>query len=85
MPQLTATATSLGHDRYEIKVTASVASMGRNETAVHISPVTRARIATPGQDVYTDDRGVAVIEVRNATTVDVTAGDTLMPTSLQIG
>lgn len=86
-PQLKATATSLGPDRCEIKVTASVSGMGPNETTVDTRPVAHARIDTPGRDaVYTDDRGAAVIEVSgaNATTVEVTAGDTLTPTSLQV-
>jgi hypothetical protein len=86
-PHLKATATSLGPDRYEIKVTASVAGMGPNETTVDTRPVAHARIDTPGQGVYTDDRGAAVIQVRgeNATTIEVTAGETLTPTSLQVG
>jgi hypothetical protein len=89
LPQLKATATSLGKDRYEIKVTASQGGMGPNETVVDTRPVTRAYVQTLGADAYTDNDGVAVIKARGnphqPTKVTVTAGETLAPTSLEIG
>ncbi|WP_327313518.1 hypothetical protein [Streptomyces sp. NBC_01235] len=85
-PQMKATAKSLGHGRFEIRVTASVAGMGPNGTAVDTRPVTHARIDTSGQDAYTNDRGIAVIKVPGGrpATVKVTAGETLTPTNLRV-
>ncbi|MFJ9005459.1 hypothetical protein [Streptomyces canus] len=86
-PKMTATTKSLGHDRYEIKVVASVAGMGPHETTVDTRPVTHARIDTPGQDAYTDDRGIAVITApsHRPATVRITAGETITSAKLRIG
>jgi hypothetical protein len=88
LPQLKAIATSVGNDRYQIKVTASQGGMGPNETAVDTRPVTHARIDGLGADAITNDDGIAVIKARGnphqPTPVQVTAGETLAPTSLLI-
>lgn len=88
MPELKATATSLGNDRYAIKVTASQGGMGQTETVVQTQPVTHAHVDVQGADAITNDDGIAVIKARGnphrPTPVRVTAGDTLVPTSMSI-
>ena len=85
-PQLTATATSVGNDRYAIKVTASVSGVGPNETQTDTRPVTHASVQTLGADAVTNDDGIAVIKARGnphqPTKVNITAGDTLAPTTV---
>jgi hypothetical protein len=88
LPRLKATAKSAGHGRYAITVTASIAGVGQNETGVDTQPVKHALIETGGADAYTDDHGIAVIRAHGdphrPTTIKVTAGETLVPTTLTI-
>jgi hypothetical protein len=88
LPQLNATATSLGNDRYQIRVTASQGGMGSNEAVLDSRPVTKALVETRGADATTGDDGIAVIKARGnphqSTPVKITAGETLAPTSLSI-
>jgi hypothetical protein len=88
LPRLTATATGLGHDRYAIKVTASIAGVGQNEAAVDTEPVKHALVVTGGAGSYTNDRGFVIIKVRGnhhrPVTIKVSAGETLLPTTLTI-
>jgi hypothetical protein len=88
MPQMEATATRVGKDRYVIKVTASQGEMGPNEAMVDTRPVTHASVQTRGADAVTNDDGLAVIKVRGnphrPTKVTITAGETLAPTTVMI-
>jgi hypothetical protein len=88
MPQLNATARRLSKKWYAIKVTASQGGMGQNERVVDTRPVTQARIETRGKDAYTNDQGIGIVKARGnphqPTTVKVTAGETLAPTTLTI-
>ncbi|MFI6369066.1 hypothetical protein ACIBG0_40895 [Nocardia sp. NPDC050630] len=89
VPELEATAESSGSGKYTIKVTASVTGVGANEADVDTQPVKGALIKTSGgADVYTDDKGLAVVTVRRdpdqPTTFEISAGDTLVPTTLRL-
>jgi hypothetical protein len=88
MPQLSATAKRLDKGLYAIKVTASQGEMGPNEAMTDTRPVTQARVKTIGPDAYTNDRGLAIIKIRGnrrwPTTLKVTAGETLAPTTVTI-
>jgi hypothetical protein len=48
MPQLKASATSVGKDRYAIEVTASQGGMGPNEQVVGTQPVKQALVEAQG-------------------------------------
>jgi hypothetical protein len=84
-PRLHATVTRLGHGRYRVKVTASVAGVGLNERHDDIQPVQRARITVGHRVFRTNARGVAIVAVRGREKVSVRAGDTLRSTLVTVG
>lgn len=87
-PKLKATANSVGHSRYRVRVTSSIARAGANEGAVDIEPVWHALITVSGHKAFTNHKGIAIITTPHAGrrfVVHVTAGDTLVPTSRSIG
>jgi hypothetical protein len=65
-------------------VTASIAGMGANESAVDTEPVNRATIKLGNQKTYTNARGIAIVNVHGKRRLTVTAGETLRPTSVSI-
>jgi len=80
-PQLLAQTQSLPGGGYQIKVTASIAGAGQNQSSIDTRPVANALIKGGGEQVYTDANGVATISGSDsATQFRVTAGDTLTPT-----
>jgi hypothetical protein len=83
-PALHATATRLGHGAYTLKVTVSIAGVGANETLVDTEPVDHATLTLGGVQTYTDNEGVASITPASSGELTVTAGDTLVPTSVYL-
>jgi hypothetical protein len=83
-PQLVALAERSGDDSYKVQVTASVAGSGTSQNEIDTRPVRHALIDGGGQQVYTDDTGVATVTVRAPTQFTVTAGDTLIPVVVTI-
>lgn len=83
-PQLVAQTKRVNGGTYKIKVTANVAGNGQNQARVDTRPVAHALINGGGQQVHTDDRGVATVTVSASTEFRVTAGDTLIPVVLTI-
>jgi hypothetical protein len=64
-PPLRVTTTQLGKGGvYRIKVTASVAGVGANESAVDTRPVRSATVTLEGRQTSTNDRGLAMVKVR---------------------
>jgi hypothetical protein len=84
-PALHTTIKRLGHSRYRMRVTASIAGVGVNEKLVDTQPVKRARITIGHRHVRTNNAGVAIITVRHRHKMSVRAGDTLRPTHRDIG
>jgi hypothetical protein len=80
-PALRVSATNLGHSRYRVKVTSSVAGVGANEAAVDTRPVQHATLLLGRSTAYTNAAGVAVVNVRKSGQLSVSAGDTLVPTA----
>jgi hypothetical protein len=83
-PALRVKVTRLGHGRYRVKVTSSVAGVGANEAAVDTRPVNHATIQLGHAKTYTNTAGVAVVTVKSSHKLTVTAGDTLVPTSTRL-
>lgn len=83
-PAMRVKATRIGHRTYKLKVTASIAGVGPNETAVDTQPVYHALIRLGRVKTYTNRNGVAIVTVRKNHHLTVTAGDTLKPASLQL-
>jgi hypothetical protein len=82
-PALRITARRRGDGVYRLKVTASIAGVGPNESAVDTEPVNRAAVRLAGRTTLTNAQGIAIVKVPGSRglTVTVTAGDTLKPTS----
>jgi hypothetical protein len=76
--------TRLGHGRYRLKVTSSVAGVGANEAAVDTRPVRHATIQLGHAKTFTNSAGVAVVRLKRSRKVTATAGDTLVPTSVRL-
>ncbi len=83
-PRLHAALTNLGRDTYRIKVTSKIASVGANEGSVDTSPVFHASLSLPNATAYTNHDGVATVTVRHRARLEITAGDTLSPTSVTV-
>ncbi|MDQ1464831.1 MAG: hypothetical protein QOC73_1772 [Actinomycetota bacterium] len=83
-PSLRVKATRIGHRRYKLRVTASVAGVGANETAVDTQPVYHALLQLGRAKIYTNKNGTAIVTVRQGHHLKVTAGDTLKPTSVRL-
>jgi hypothetical protein len=80
-PALHFKATRIGHRRYRLRVTASVAGVGANEAAVDTEPVKHARVRLGRATTYTNGRGIAILTVGRHHKITISAGDTLQPTS----
>jgi hypothetical protein len=80
-PALHLTTMSLGNGTYKVKVTARIAGVGANETAVDTEPVYHATIKLGRAQTYTNHQGVVIVTPRGHQKLTVTAGDTLQPTS----
>lgn len=83
-PALQIAATSLGGGRYRILVTASVADMGASEADIDTEPVRHAMLQIGGSTIYTDARGTAVVTVSGDHHLTASAGDTLVPASVDL-
>ena len=84
-PALSVKAKRVRTGVYRLTVTASVAGMGADESAVDTRPVTDATIALGGHTTATTDaRGMATVEATRARRVTVTAGNTLKPASVTL-
>lgn len=83
-PALQVTTTSLGGGRYKVLVTASVADVGANEAATDTEPVYHATLQLGGTTSYTDAAGGAVVTAGGAHLLTVSAGDTLVPASVEL-
>lgn len=86
LPQLEADIRKLDNNgNYEVEVTASVAGMGLDQTEVSTSPVRHALISGDGIEVHTDVYGIAKLKAADGIRLDITAGDTLKPTTITTG
>ena len=74
-PKLKATAKSLGHGRYAIKVTSSIAGAGANETSVQTEPVWHALIIVSGRKVFTNHNGIAIVKTRQLSPLEQGGGE----------
>jgi hypothetical protein len=88
MPPLHATSKSLGGGEVEVKVTASVSEVGANEAQTDTEPVNQALIQGGSGKAYTNNEGVAQVKLKanthGPTTLTISAGDTLAPTSITV-
>jgi hypothetical protein len=75
----------LGRHRYRVRVTASVADMGINESMTDTRPVEHAKLRLGAETVHTNRRGIAIVEVRSRHKLRVSAGDTLRRTTIPLG
>jgi hypothetical protein len=80
-PPLHVVATSLGRGRYRLLVTASIAGFAPAENEIDVQPVYHAALRLGRVTVYSDNEGVAIVTVRRVHMLDVSAGQTLTPTS----
>ncbi len=80
-PALHVTPARLGHGTYRLKVTVSMAGAGANEAAIATQPVDHATIKLGRVRTYTNNKGIAIVNVSKNHHLTVTAGDTLLPTS----
>lgn len=81
-PALQVTSTSLGKGAYQILVSVSIAGVGANEAATDTEPVYHASLELGSSTTYTDKHGIAIVNVVDEHELKVTAGDTLVPTSV---
>jgi hypothetical protein len=83
-PALQVRVTSLGHGRYKLKVTVSIAGVGPDEATVDTQPVYHATLQLGRARSYTNSAGVAIVRMRKSHRVTITAGDTLKPVSANL-
>ncbi|MFM0646146.1 hypothetical protein PQR14_17620 [Paraburkholderia bryophila] len=81
-PGLAVTPVSMGGGSYSVKVTASIAGVGANESAVDSRPVKHATLTIGGTTSYTNEQGLAIVTANGSRTLTVSAGDTLVPVSI---
>jgi hypothetical protein len=84
LPPLRVSATNLGHGRYRVMVTASIAGFGPGESELDVQPVYHAALRLGRVTVYSNNEGVAIVRVRRAHDLTVNAGQTLKPTSANL-
>ena len=88
LPRLSATAAHVRNGSVRIKVTASIAGVGANERKTDTEPVNHALIQINGRTVFTNQRGIALIRLPQhlgrVTVLRVSAGQTLVPTTLRL-
>ena len=83
-PTLQVATNSLGGGRYRILVTASIVGVGANEADTDTEPVNDATLQLGSVTTYTDAQGTAIITVGSNHQLIVSAGDTLVPTSVNL-
>jgi hypothetical protein len=67
-----------------LRVTVSIADAGPNEGAIDTQPVEDATIQLGQDQTHTNSAGIVVIKVTRGQTASITAGDTLVPTSIYL-
>jgi hypothetical protein len=83
-PRLRATATRLRDGDYRLKVTVSIANAGANEGDVATEPVDDATIKIGRTITHTNVLGEVIVAPHKARNATITAGDTLMQTSIRL-
>lgn len=83
-PALQLAVTSLGGGSYLVQVTASVANVGPNEADTDVEPVKHATLQLGGKTTYTDAWGKAIVTVTGDHLLTASAGDTLVPASVEL-
>jgi hypothetical protein len=83
-PKLRVTARRHGRSAYRLTVTVSLANAGANEAAIATEPVDHATITLGHKTLYTNAAGLAIVRPRRNGVVTVTAGNTLIPTSIRL-
>jgi hypothetical protein len=83
-PALQVAVTIRGNGRYKLKVTARVSGVGPSETAIDTEPVDHAAIRLGRKLIYTDSKGIAIVNGRHGQKLTVAAGDTLVPATSQL-
>jgi Tol biopolymer transport system component len=83
-PHLHATARKLRDGHYRLKVTVSIADAGANEASVATEPVDDATIKIGHTTTHTNALGEAVVAAHTPGKVSISAGDTLVPTSIRL-
>jgi hypothetical protein len=83
-PALRVRMTKLRHGVYRITVTASVAGVGPAETLLDTQPVDGATVKYGRRTTRTNSHGVATVHPPRSQRLHVSAGDTLVPTSVRL-